>query len=1034
MRSSLRKCEVRTAGTWEKIIMKYRKKTRLTGACFRSGHWSDRGFLALSSAAAAGVVFFSRAALGAADTWSATAATGNWSPATNWATDTTPANGDTLTFGASSTTALTDDISGLSVSGITFVGSTSYTIGGDALDIASGGLSVDVGTNSAGSTLTLALAPSAGSSGGLTVTSTGGGGALALQGANTFTGPTTVNSAATLSELTFNTGSSITLNSGEISYTGSTTASMAGGNGLAVNGTSTVNVSNSSGVLAIYTAGPNSLTGTGTLIKTGDGLLEISGPNVYQTFDGLVVIDAGTVDAFGGGSMTRDTFAANAWTVNDGGTLEVSYGGGSMIGANNGIELSGNASIDVPSATHTFNDVIADAASAGTLIKTGAGTMVLGVSNSYSGGTVVDAGTLTVGAQLGLGSTTGGLAVNNPNTGAGTAVTLNLFTTAATVTGPLSGAIAPAGSGTNTATINTGTSQNFTVNQTAAGTYAGTIAGSGSFTLGSLSTSSLTLTGVSSYTGPTTISAGTIVAGTVANGGANSPLGAGTSLNFGGGSFEYTGSTASTDRTISLTGTGGTVQVDTAGQVLTLAGSVSGNGALTVAGNGTIALTNSTVNFTGATTVNGNATLSESTFNTGSPITLNSSGAISYTGSATASMAAREGLAVNGTNTVNVSDAAGVLAIYTAGVNSLTGTGTLIKTGPGLLEISGPNVSQDFNGLVVINGGTVDAYGGGSMTRTTAAANAWTVNDGGTLELSYPGGSFVPANNGIQLSGNAYISTSSTAGTHVIVGVIADGSSAGALIKTGAATLDLSGVDTYSNGTTISSGALLANSSNSTGAGTVTVSNGAVLGGIGAVQGSITVSSGGILTAGSVTSITPSFNPTSGEAPNKLTANTSGTTVTLNSGSNFDVKVDNVSGSPGSGWDEVVMNALSVGSGATINLYGLTSGNTGGMTPGFSSSTPFTLTIATLANTTQSALQADLADFTLNTSNFTNNNTPGSGFTFSLAAVPDFGTSGSDLEIVYSATPEPGTAMLLLAGAMPMLWRRRRRHNDSRRP
>jgi hypothetical protein len=122
MRSSLRKCEVRTAGTWEKIIMKYRKKTRLTGACFRSGHWSDRGFLALSSAAAAGVVFFSRAALGAADTWSATAATGNWSPATNWATDTTPANGDTLTFGASSTTALTDDISGLSVSGITFVG------------------------------------------------------------------------------------------------------------------------------------------------------------------------------------------------------------------------------------------------------------------------------------------------------------------------------------------------------------------------------------------------------------------------------------------------------------------------------------------------------------------------------------------------------------------------------------------------------------------------------------------------------------------------------------------------------------------------------------------------------------------------------------------------------------------------------------------------------------------------------------------------------------------------------------------------
>ena len=69
-----------------------------------------------------------------------------------------------------------------------------------------------------------------------------------------------------------------------------------------------------------------------------------------------------------------------------------------------------------------------------------------------------------------LGATTGSLQVNNPNTGAGTAVVLNLLPGASTTTGSLSGTIATPSSGTNTATINNGgAGQNFTVNQTTAG-------------------------------------------------------------------------------------------------------------------------------------------------------------------------------------------------------------------------------------------------------------------------------------------------------------------------------------------------------------------------------------------------------------------------------------------------------------------------------------------------------------------------------------------------------------------------------------
>jgi autotransporter-associated beta strand protein len=109
-----------------------------------------------------------------------------------------------------------------------------------------------------------------------------------------------------------------------------------------------------------------------------------------------------------------------------------------------------------------------------------------------------------------LGASTGPLAVNNPNTGAGTAVVLNLPTAADTTTGSLSGTNANPISGTNTATVNIATGHLFTVNQTSPATYAGVIAGSGNFALGSLSTNQLTLAGANTYTGTTTVNAGTL--------------------------------------------------------------------------------------------------------------------------------------------------------------------------------------------------------------------------------------------------------------------------------------------------------------------------------------------------------------------------------------------------------------------------------------------------------------------------------------------------------------------------------------------
>ena len=146
------------------------------------------------------------------------------------------------------------------------------------------------------------------------------------------------------------------------------------------------------------------------------------------------------------------------------------------------------------------------------LTKSGGGTQTFSGANTYAGGTTVNQGTLTVSGSGTLGSSTGALVVGHNNTtAAGTSTVLNLSTTLDTVSGSLSGAISTPTSGTNTATINTGGSgRNFTVNQTSAGTYAGVIGGDGAFTLGGSSTSTLTLSGANTYTGATTIDAGTL--------------------------------------------------------------------------------------------------------------------------------------------------------------------------------------------------------------------------------------------------------------------------------------------------------------------------------------------------------------------------------------------------------------------------------------------------------------------------------------------------------------------------------------------
>lgn len=147
------------------------------------------------------------------------------------------------------------------------------------------------------------------------------------------------------------------------------------------------------------------------------------------------------------------------------------------------------------------------------ITKTGAGILNLSgaINNNFNTGLSVNGGTVNFLPEATI-SGSCLLSVNNFNTDAGSAVTLNLQTPLAFA--GLNGFLASPATGTNSATVNLiGTTTNLGLaiaTSQANASYAGTIAGSGSVTL-SASGHSQTFSGNNSYTGTTTVSSGTLV-------------------------------------------------------------------------------------------------------------------------------------------------------------------------------------------------------------------------------------------------------------------------------------------------------------------------------------------------------------------------------------------------------------------------------------------------------------------------------------------------------------------------------------------
>ena len=313
-------------------------------------------------------------------------------------------------------------------------------------------------------------------------------------------------------------------------------------------GSPTFSVSNSGGEIWWYSI----LNGTQGFAKTGPGKMTFRYNSGSQNFSGPVVVSAGTLGFQGDGNFGN---ATNGITIAGGAalTMENSANAGSFaLGAARTITLAGtSAQISVGNSADTLviPGPINQSLAGSSLLWTGSGMMVLSGSNSYSGGTTINAGTLSVSAARNLGASGGGVTFN----GGGLQITGTGLTNFS-------------GSG-HPATFASGKSVTLDINTAGNIFTADSVLSQGTGGLTKLGAGALALNQLNTYTGITTISAGTlalVAGGSLANG-SSLNLADGTTLDVSGLGTYTLGSSASL--TASSTGVAATINGGSGGVV-----------------------------------------------------------------------------------------------------------------------------------------------------------------------------------------------------------------------------------------------------------------------------------------------------------------------------------------------------------------------------------------------------------------------------------------------------------------------------------
>ena len=332
-------------------------------------------------------------------------------------------------------------------------------------------------------------------------------GAVNFNLATTYSGQTTIN-IGTLSAGLGMLSSSSDISMGTSSrallvITGNNTVkSLSGGGSIGGNvnlGGNTLTLVNSTGAYS------GVISGSGGVIQQA-GSWTLNGTNSYL---GGTALNAGTIIL--GNSSGLGT---GALTMASGTTLVLNSG----ISPSNNVTLNGSSTIQV-SDTATLSGVISNGSSTGSLIKTGSGILTLSRTNTYSGATTLNAGTITLGNSSGLGTgaltmASGTTLVLNNGILPTNTVTLNGSSTiqvsgAATLSGAISdgsstGSLIKTGAGILTLSGNNTYSQNSHTDGTSV--LAGTLSLIGNIVGGIMVDSGATLTGTGAISDTSTIS------------------------------------------------------------------------------------------------------------------------------------------------------------------------------------------------------------------------------------------------------------------------------------------------------------------------------------------------------------------------------------------------------------------------------------------------------------------------------------------------------------------------------------------------
>ena len=382
----------------------------------------------------------------------------------------------------------------------------------------------------------------------------GGAGTLNLSGANAYSGGTTINGGIlkVSNAGALGTSGNITFGGGTLQYNTASTNDYSSRIKNSTSGAITIDTNSNN----VTFAGALDSSNTGGLTKSGAGTLTLSVANAYTgdttlntgtlainnataISTGTLNITGGSIDNTSGNAITLTNNNAQTWngSFTFTGSADLNLGTGAV---SLGTATGTTRTVTVAANTLTVGGVISNGTTANSLTAGGSGTLALNEFNTYTSTTTVGAGaTLAVshlangGSASGIGASTAagsnlslsnGATLKYTGSGDSTDRRFTISSTAAGSTGTLdasgSGAINFTSNSTSPASIAYGgTNVTHTLILTGTNTGANTLAapignnGAGAVSVTKNGTGTWALSGTSTYTGPTTVNAGTLVVG-----------------------------------------------------------------------------------------------------------------------------------------------------------------------------------------------------------------------------------------------------------------------------------------------------------------------------------------------------------------------------------------------------------------------------------------------------------------------------------------------------------------------------------------